>query len=282
MIKQVVGTAASGASVSGVLRVHPSAPLVADMTLSRVRIHRLIQGAEYERELRLNDGFVDALETFWNGDAPVLTIVARDEFVERLREDLLRTPRFAPEVLCLSDALNWAGPVALAETDANARLYAVYLGIAAHDPSVATLILDSDIFPIREISSAALLARAAPPVADTDAHSAGLPIGLFHGGAAADYVANQKHLPENLVSKRRQGLQYAAARAELAFWAERKGELKPALFDTMADVRWRRLAAEGWERQPWKDCEAPHFLRLEGAGEDPERALSVVYGTFHR
>lgn len=253
---------------------------------------------DFRNELRLIDGLLDALETFWIGDAVALRIVCPDGQADDIVSNVIKVPRLALTLVPESEVLEETGIRAAGLSPAS-RFVLVALSAAAHSGAPATLMMSTETFPIRPFSADDIL-NACAVIADAEgddrvqAISTWRPIGLFAGELARAALTNLdleafglRHGVAARLSP--SALAYAkilqAGRdAELGFWSGRPAEMvSPPLFKTISALDWLRDSKAGWSPQPWKTPDQPHFVRIAGAAKlDAERVLPRLYATLHR
>ncbi len=247
-----------------------------------IRIVRIVSGTTttYSDQLRLADGFLDAFESFWDGSNPQISLVTPDEMVERFRSDLFSFPRVGVSVRPLSDFSSVLSELNASAIDKISLRFLLFIIIAAEYPEGHTLILDADVFPVSVFSQSMLFDLAQETLSGSGDYAVGTPVGLFSGAIAAAWLNNLDNQTRGQSAMRRRALVEACSAAELLFW--RITRHRPSLCEITPETRWRKLAENGWEQQPWKQPNPPLFVHFRGAGESPELSLSALYAALHR
>jgi hypothetical protein len=259
-----------------------NSPMLPDGETSAIRIVRIVDGSviNYAHQLRLMDGFLDALETFWDGGKLQVCLLAPNDMVNRFESDLFSPPSVELEVQPISKLMSMMDESFVNSLDKIALRFLMLLHIAAERPKEFTLVVDADVFPINIVSQTRLFKLAKEYLAKSDDYAVGTPIGLFSGKIAESWLKAADKEIELQATKRRRALAEACSSAEILFWRVTK-DYQP-LCEIVPETKWRKLAETGWDLQPWKQPNHHPFVSLRGIGEDPETGLSVVYAALHR
>lgn len=254
----------------------------------------------YRTELRLMDGLLDALETFWRSAGIKLNVVCPPGQADAIGADLIRVPRLdlrilsEPEVLAAAD-VSGEGLTGVA--------YQTLLTLAAASSlgAPAVLTLSTDTFPLRPFSATALI-DACADIADV-ARGAAVgggarwrPLGLFSAELATSALQQLLHeglapatseIPAHSASaagRMASKVLIAGSNAELGFWSQGAIDYtEPPLMREVIAMQWMRNGSAPWVPQPWKTSSEPYFSRVLGAPQaDPELVLPRLYGTFDR
>jgi len=257
----------------------------------------------WSAHLRLLDGMLDALETFWDDEFIALNLVCPKEQHEMVASAIIGTPRLKlsfvdPESLDigLPGILDGAG------LTAQARGALVALICAANSQQESTLILNLETFPIRPTSSIDLYrsceAFAQSPAAESASRAPApvnwKPCGLFSRELARKAIpqilADARDLSESAGDRRAspalmKSMADAAASAELGFWHTDASSAAGGipLAGELDAAECARMRGRGWSPQPWKTQHEHRFLRIVGGSRvDPEAVVAHIYATFHR
>lgn len=285
------------ASIEALCRLED--PLVIKAVLDR-------GGATYAAELRLMDGLIDALETFWSGDRIQLGIVCPSGQADAIASDLIRVPRLDLQVVAEDEILERCKTPGYGLSPV-ARRSLVMLVAAARLGAPATLWLN-ETFPIRPLSATRLLSACAtlqaglkPLRTNVREEYVWRPVGFFAadlaeaalvslGSERARACVAQAPVdagPDNGAFRTPQSSESvlnAAATAELGFWTQGAidGTTPPLLRDVVTR-QWIRDSFESWVPQPWKTQDQPYLTRVIGAAKaDAELVLPRLYATFDR